>query len=516
MYTFHGPGPPDAYPLPGSYVEPPAEPVGLLPYMVVQARSRGIALVMSTTSRPRPSLRHSKAACASLLASLAAFGCTDGKSPEPAAHEAPAEPAGPAEPATLVIDLPVGVEVGVDGGERRAVPIAAMEVEAGKHTLALVTACQRLELELEARGGETIRIDRARATGLELATLEVTARDLDGKLLTHSVLVDETLVGGGSDTSTTVVPACKHRMKVAAQGVGGFIEDIDFRQEPRAKRELVLSPGPDMVRIHGGAFTLGPPASSARIEGGWDLLPPPKDVVFSTFDMDKTEVTAAQFHECRASGRCSWSWGRDIGLEKWPHSPPGPEERFCTTVVDYGTRKPVAGREEHPMNCVSYHEAEMYCAAVGKRLPKAAEWEFAGRSRKADYYCPWRPPEDLSRDNFGCEGGRMSELGTHRVCLYPDQSTEQGLCDMPWNVAEIVTDEYVPDPGAIASEVSSRGGWNEYDIEVIMMFFRYRPRSGLRETKYHSMPSDQDVRIGFRCVRDPVSTQPRVLDGSEG
>jgi formylglycine-generating enzyme required for sulfatase activity len=463
-------------------------------------------LAMSTTLRLCPSPPRPTPAGAPFLVVLAVFACTDRKDTDPAP---------PSAPTMLMVELPAGVEIGIDGGERRAAPLS-LEVEPGTHTLTLVTACQALELPIETPAGATTRVDRERAKGLQLATLDVSARDLDGELLPHSVLVDEALVGGGTGTSTTVVPACRYRMRVASEGVGGFIEDIDLRQEARAEREIVLSPGPDMVRIHGGRFTLGPPASSTRTEGRWDLAYPTKDVVFSTFDMDKTEVTAAQFHECRASGRCSWNWGRDITLDEWPRFPLDEEERFCTSTLDYSDRKPVPGRENHPMNCVSYHEAEMYCAAVGKRLPTAAEWEFAGRSRNAEYYCPWRPPEDVSADSPVCNRARMYELGTHQVCLHPEENTEQGLCDMPWNVAEFVTNEHIQASRWMSTNVASRGGWNERFIDGMVIFLNSSPRSGLRGSKYEPEPSDQDVRIGFRCVRDATSSHSRAPSDPEG
>lgn len=431
-----------------------------------------------------------------LVAMVAASACNEVEPPKPAPEITPAPPLGPA---TLVVELPAGVEVSIDGAKRRAAPIEALEVEPGEHALKLSTACQEVELRIETPAGQTTRVDRELAEGLRLTTLELAVRDLDGKPLEHTVALDERVLASGEGSSKITVPACRHRMKVSSEGLGAFIEDVDLT-EPTVVRELVLAPGPDMVRIHGGPFTLGPPESSSR----WDTVIPRKDVVLANFDMDKTEVTAAQFHECRVSGRCSW----DVGLVGWPKFPPEDEARWCTTTLDYGARKPIRGREAHPMNCISQQEAEMYCAANGKRLPTAAEWEYAARSRNPEYYCPWAPPEDVSKDSPACRHELVDGHGLHPACVEPAQNTEQGLCDMLWNVAEFVTNEHIPASRRMTSDVPTRGSYDscefercvggESDIGAAVLTFDKPSTWRMNDPR----PNDQDIRIGFRCARE--------------
>ncbi len=37
------------------------------------------------------------------------------------------------------------------------------------------------------------------------------------------------------------------------------------------------------------------------------------------------------------------------------------------------------GRSNHPINCVSWAQADTYCKAVGNRLPTEEEWEYGAR-----------------------------------------------------------------------------------------------------------------------------------------
>ncbi|MFZ6186192.1 SUMF1/EgtB/PvdO family nonheme iron enzyme, partial [Nannocystis pusilla] len=97
-------------------------------------------------------------------------------------------------------------------------------------------------------------------------------------------------------------------------GLGGFMEDIEFEAGKSYVREVVLAPGSDMVRIAGGHFRMGPPGPDHYDPNfnydeayedfeGWPHIKT-YEVDVPTFDIDRTEVTAEQFHACYKAGFC--------------------------------------------------------------------------------------------------------------------------------------------------------------------------------------------------------------------
>lgn len=137
------------------------------------------------------------------------------------------------------------------------------------------------------------------------------------------------------------------------------------------------------------------------------------------FDMSKTEVTVAQYKACVDEGRCvkpdeggNCNWGKP-------------------------------GRENHPVNCVSWHEAAKFAEWAGGRLPSEAEWEYAARSAGKDRKYPWGDSEPtcgkavMYFGHFGCDSDFTGPVGSK-----PEGNTEQGLSDMAGNVWEWVEDAW--------------------------------------------------------------------------
>lgn len=424
------------------------------------------------------------------MALLGGLGCTEADRPSSTSDAAVADARG-----HLVIELPVGISVGLGGQEPVPLPVDPLSVAPGPHVLVLASACQRVELPVDVAAGQTLVIDRARASDLEWATLRVTAKDREGKPLLHAVALGDAEVGVGQGTSETTVPACPQRVRVSSRGqgeLGGFVEDIDFGKEREAERTVVLAPGPDMVRIAGGKFTLGPPEALKERWTGEDgiLIFSQYPVEVRAFEIDRTEVTAVQWMACRMAGGCQRN--RELwGVTRLP----GDDDRpYCN--VDTGKLEPVGtpGREHHPMNCVARWEAEDYCKWAGKRLPTAIEWEYAARSGDDRSLWPWGNDDPTCEHARACHDPACEKPGTVPVCSYPKGMTKQGLCDIVGNVMEYVED--VPDtrPPSQPSQHSWEGftcmgsSWSGGPEEVIRGWPCIR--------HYEQEPS-----LGFRCAR---------------
>lgn len=92
----------------------------------------------------------------------------------------------------------------------------------------------------------------------------------------------------------------------------------------------------------------------------------------------RIEVTVAQYQSCVEAGKCSL-----------PEMTGGSFTGEISAVCNFG----VDGREQHPVNCVSWAQATTYCAQMipGGRLPTEAQWERAARGDCATLAdCPIR------------------------------------------------------------------------------------------------------------------------------
>jgi formylglycine-generating enzyme required for sulfatase activity len=235
-------------------------------------------------------------------------------------------------------------------------------------------------------------------------------------------------------------------------------------------------PMPGMVEVPGGTFEMGSMASSNE--------QPIRQVYVDAFWIDQTEVTVAAYAACVAAGACSEpSWGTDTD---------------CNWMV--------AGREAHPVNCVTWYQADGHCRWAGggtKRLPTEAEWEKTARGTDARLY-PWgnAPAPScthavLSED--GEDGCGMSS--TWPVGSRPLGASPYGALDMVGNVWEWVFDYYGPydpadtvnptGPTTWASPVERGGAWNN-------------PVELMRTTERLSgEPGSPSPAVGFRCARTP-------------
>lgn len=209
-----------------------------------------------------------------------------------------------------------------------------------------------------------------------------------------------------------------------------------------------------MVKIQGGSFMMGGGSAQARA----DELPRHGEVV-STFWMDSTEVTNAQFQKfVEATGYITTA-ERTVYLEGKTYEPgalifdannPKFWWKFQTGADwrhPYGPESAITGKENHPVVQVSWYDAMAYAHWMRQRLPTEVEWEYAARANKYIIY-PWGdsftnatkmanfhqgefPKENTLEDRFE---------KTAKVGSFP--SNPNGLYDMAGNVWEWCLDTY--------------------------------------------------------------------------
>lgn len=230
-----------------------------------------------------------------------------------------------------------------------------------------------------------------------------------------------------------------------------------------------------MVLVPGGVFEMGSNDSPDEM--------PIRQVQVDTFWMDETEVTVEAYTACVDDGACP-----EPGMDP-----------YCNWMV--------AGREDHPVNCVTWYQAEQYCGWAGggtKRLPTEAEWEKAARGTDAREY-PWgnRPtPTCIHVVMFDAAAGCGMD-STWPVGSKPLGDSPYGAHDMAGNVWEWVADWYASSydpaetdnptgPETGSQHVARGGAWSSF----VTVFFR----TTFRFT-YNPAASAGDV--GFRCARTP-------------
>jgi formylglycine-generating enzyme required for sulfatase activity len=209
-----------------------------------------------------------------------------------------------------------------------------------------------------------------------------------------------------------------------------------------------------MGYVRGGEFWMGSP----RGRGARDERPR-----FSTrvadFCIDTYEVTSASYEHCVSLGQCS---------------PPHGSRETC----NYGRR------EDHPINCVDWAQADAYCKAHDARLPTELEWEYAARG--GDEYHPFSWGHDSADDRACWKRKQSCPVGSYAPGAF-------GLHDMSGNVWEWTHDwfgDYPWPPPSGRTKVFRGGGWSHQDDKWFSATLRNR-----------AIPERWGSFLGFRCAR---------------
>jgi len=232
---------------------------------------------------------------------------------------------------------------------------------------------------------------------------------------------------------------------------------------------------------------------------------PYHEVYLDGYEIDKTEVTAAQYLACATTNICT---------------PAG-------TGGDATYDAP--GKEDNPINQVTWFQAVTYCLWAGKGLCTEAQWEKGARGgceenggpsicKTQNRKYPWgnTPPTCNLAYMSGCPGN------TGPVCsLSPAADSPYELCDMAGNVNEYVIDYYQNDYYCDGDAASGDGGcaecgpwpgspdaWEnplcmEYNTAVVTRGGGFLHLFNLLRvsSRHFAVPSTVSGGLGFRCCR---------------
>jgi formylglycine-generating enzyme required for sulfatase activity len=227
----------------------------------------------------------------------------------------------------------------------------------------------------------------------------------------------------------------------------------------------------DMVYIQGGTFQIGR-------DDGPDNEKPAHSETVKPFNMDKTEVTNAQYAEF-------------VQATKYPA--PTNEQGEKPYWKPWAGDKPPAEQEQWPVRNVSAVDAETYARWLSNRdgkkyrLPTEQEWEYVARNGGSTKLYPWG---DEWKDGYANIDSSLPKP----VGSYKQSATSTGVLDMIGNVQEWTSsdasfyDERKIPAGEQGQRVIRGGSYRDKAITATS-------RSWVDKTTRHPT-------LGFRLVRE--------------
>lgn len=206
------------------------------------------------------------------------------------------------------------------------------------------------------------------------------------------------------------------------------------------------------------------PAGMVAVDGGTIDEPGRARAKVRTFCIDKTEVTVEAYATCVKVGACK------------------AEDLECGNAATWGKK----GLGRHPINCVTWDEADTFCREHGKRLPSEEEWEWAARGGPRALTYPWgaEPPGNRACwDGDGNTEGKGKRKATCPVASHPRSRSATGLEDLAGNVREWTSTEHD------RHRVLRGGSWGDSLPEFLTVGFRG-----------WNAPDERIELTGFRCA----------------
>jgi len=372
-----------------------------------------------------------------------------------------------------VNSTPPGAMVTIDGNATgKATPASFPQLATGLH---IVT----VDLDGYGRQVENVRIAAGSSERLDLklspkmGRLTVMTVDESGAPCVGALSIDGSPVGQTPWKGELI--AMSHKVE-ARCGDGAKSETVTVEHNTQKSLKLQMEPsnGIKWVRLPGGTFQMGSNSGDSDEN-------PVHSVTLSAFEMAATEVTVGQYRQCVQAGACT-----------------APNDKSSNKYCNWG----YSDRDNHPVNCIDWHQATAYAKWVGGRLPTEAEWEYAARSGGRNQEYPWGNQKATCSYAVMDDGGNgCGRDSTWPVCSKVAGNTSQGLCDMAGNVWEWVSDWYESGyygkspssnptgPSSGSPRVVRGGSWFN-DARYVRAAYRYRGGPGSRH-----------YNLGFRVAR---------------
>ena len=242
--------------------------------------------------------------------------------------------------------------------------------------------------------------------------------------------------------------------------------------------DLSLDPHPKRIEVEvkvseSATFYMG-----TTIADGLNDQPSFLRNVPAPYFLDEREVTVADYRACVDAKVCDKPVTGPFGSQGW--------------ICSYGA----AGKDQHPVTCVSKTQAEAFCTWMGRRLPTEAEWEFAALGKNGADTINQRLVFPGSLGNNAC----WNQNGTCPVATYVRTYLGQivtgdkpGFYDLLGNAWEKTASSFCAYPAETCTtdKFSVRGG-SGFDSD---------PQVSKATARLGNTATDYYPNQGFRCAR---------------